>query len=120
MSDSTVTSIEKHDNIVLVHVVPQSIDEKNLSTIRAETSNAGLEAPECSVALDLSKVAYLPSLSLGGLVQLAREFKARNQRLILIGLQPIVREAMAITRLDRLFEIQDDVKALLDPTSQTK
>ena len=112
MSDSTVTVVERHPNVIVVHVQPESLDERNLSTVRADTSAAGAESPQLAVVLDLAKVGFMPSLSLGGLVQLQREFKARGQRLVLTGLRPAVRETMAITRLDRLFEIQDDPSSL--------
>jgi len=112
MPDSAVTIIERHPNVVVVHVQPESLDERNLSAVRADTSAAGAESPLLAVVLDLAKVGFMPSMSLGGLVQLSREFKARGQRLVLTGLQPVVRETMAITRLDRLFEIQDDPSSL--------
>jgi len=112
MPDSAVTIIERHPNVVVVHVQPESLDERNLSAVRADTSAAGAESPQLAVVLDLAKVGFMPSMSLGGLVQLSREFKARGQRLVLTGLQPVVRETMAITRLDRLFEIQDDPSSL--------
>ena len=113
MSESAVTVVERHPNLVVVHVQPGSLDEKNLAVVRADTSAAGAESPELTVALDLAKVGFLPSMSLGGLVQLSREFKARGQRLVLTGLQQTIRETMAITRLDRLFEIHEDLSALL-------
>lgn len=112
MPDSTVTAVERHSNLVVVRVQAERLDETNLSAVRASTSAAGAEAPQLTVVLDLAKVTFMPSLSLGGMVQLVREFKARGQRLVLIGLQPFVREAMALTRLDRLFEIHDDLASL--------
>lgn len=116
MSDSAVTIVERHPNVVVVHVQPETLDERNLAAVRANASAAGAESPQLPVALDMAKVGFMPSLSLGGLVQLQREFKARNQRLVLAGLQPAVRETMAITRLDRLFEIENDLTALTGPT----
>ena len=115
MADSKVTNVERHPGMVVVHVLPESLDEKSLSAMRADTSAAGAGSPQLPVVLDLAKVGFMPSLSLGGLVQLSREFKARGQRLVLTGLQPMVRETMAITRLDRLFEIQSDLSALTGP-----
>ena len=112
MPDSAVTTIERHPNVIVVHVQPESLDEKNLSAVRADASAAGAESPQLAVVLNLAKVGFMPSLSLGGLVQLQREFKARGQRLVLTGLRPAVRETMAITRLDRLFEIQDNSSSL--------
>jgi anti-anti-sigma factor len=108
MSESTITVIERHPNRVVVRIQDEHLNETNLSAVRADVSAAAAESPQLPVILDMAKVRFMPSFSLGGLVQLAREFKARGQRLVLAGLQPFPRETMAITRLDRLFEIQDD------------
>lgn len=112
MPDPKVTSIERQSSLVVVHVEVERLEENSLATVRADVSAAGAESPQLPVVLDLAKVSFMPSLSLGALVQLTRQFKARNQRLVLIGLQPFVRETMAITRLDRLFEIHSDLSAL--------
>jgi len=116
MSDSPVTVVERHPNVVVVRVQPDRLDETNLSAVRADAAAAGAESPQLVVVLDLAKVSFLPSLSLGGLVQLSQGFKARGQRLVLTGLQPSVRETIAITRLDRLFEIQNDLSTLIGAT----
>jgi anti-sigma B factor antagonist len=63
--------------------------------------------------LDMTNVKYLPSLTLGAMVRLANAFRARNQRLILAAMQPTVRQVISITRLDRVFEIHDDVDSAL-------
>ena len=57
--------------------------------------------------LDLSKVEFFPSVSLGSVVVLLNELKKHGQKFVLIGLGPVVRDALAITRLDKLFEIHD-------------
>ena len=59
--------------------------------------------------LDMANVKYLPSLTLGAMVRLVSEFRARGQRLLLAAMQPTVRQVITITRLDRVFEIYDDV-----------
>jgi anti-anti-sigma factor len=58
----------------------------------------------------MSKVQFVPSLSLAALVTMLREFKQAGQRFILVGIQPSVRGTLAVTHLDRLFEIYEDVK----------
>jgi len=113
MAQPAVTEIERRGGFVVVHVLPERLDESNLSAVRADTSAAGKETPSAAVVLDLAKVSFMPSLSLGGLIQILQEFKARGQRLVLVSIQPMVRETMALTRLDRLFEIQDDLKSLV-------
>ena len=112
MSDQAVTIVEKHPGLTVVRVQPERIDERSLAAMRAEVAAAGAGAPELPVALDLAKVAFMPSLSLGGLIQLAQVFKARQQRLVLVNLQAAVRETLVVTRLDRLFEIHHDLSSL--------
>lgn len=112
MPDPAVTIIETLPGIVVVRVQPETIDEASLAALRVETAAAGAAAPNHLVALDLSRVSFLPSLILGGLIQLAQVFKSRKQRLVLVGLQSSVRETLLVTRLDRVFEIQHDLAAL--------
>lgn len=113
MPDPIATIVERHPSIVVVRIQADRLDETNLAAVRSEVSAAGLDSPHLPVALDLCNVGFLPSLSLGGLVQLAQIFKVRSQRLVLANLQPSVRQTITITRLDRLFEIQDDLSTLL-------
>jgi anti-sigma B factor antagonist len=70
-------------------------------------------APEAGIRLvvvDLSRVAILPSLALGLLVQISNMCKAREQRLKLVGLQPQIRQVFSITRLDGVFQFADSVE----------
>jgi anti-anti-sigma factor len=57
----------------------------------------------------MERVKFVPSLSLAGLIRIHTEFQSRQQKLILAALQPHVRDTLVITRLDRLFELHDDV-----------
>ena len=109
MSDTPVTRIERQANCIVAHVLAASLDEEQLALLQAEISAAGAQAPALPMFVDMTQVGFMPSLSLGGLVQLLREFKARGQRLVLTGLQPVVRQTMSLTRIDRLFEIHDSL-----------
>jgi anti-anti-sigma factor len=58
-------------------------------------------------------VRFIPSLSLAALIRMLTECRAREQRLMLVGLDPTLRELFRLTRLDRLFELQADVPSAL-------
>ncbi len=113
VSDPSVALIERRPEAVVLHILADRPNESNLTALRSEVTAAAAESPELPVILDMTKVAFMPSLSLGAMVQLSRQFQVRKQRLMLAGLQQFVRETMTITRLDRLFEIHDDVPAAL-------
>lgn len=112
MSDTPETVVEKREGLIVVRILADKIDEGNLSKVRSAVGSAGAESPDLPVAMDMEKVAFVPSVSLGGLIQLYQLFKSRRQRLVLVNLQPAVRETLVLTRLDRLFEIQSDFSNL--------
>jgi anti-anti-sigma factor len=78
-------------------------------TVCSRTSTA-------NVVLDFQRVAYISSAGFRPLLSLLREVRARGGRLVLCGLQPIVQETFAITRListtgsaPAAFEVQPDI-----------
>lgn len=107
------TILERHPKAIIVRVQSETLDEKTTAAVRTATSAAAEADPQAAIILDLSRVAFLPSMSLGSLVQLSQACKANGRRLVLAGLQPFVRDLLAVTRLNRLFEIHDDVSTLL-------
>lgn len=113
MSEPAVTIIERHAGGVVVRVQADSLDEPNMKAVRASVEAAARESPQLPVVIDMAKVQFMVSLSLGELVDLSQQFKGRGQRLVLTNLQPPVRQVIAITRLDKLFEIRDDPSSLL-------
>jgi anti-sigma B factor antagonist len=113
MSDQQVTSISRRDDVVVAVVEQAEMDEVATGKMQAEVLAGAEQAKELPVVLDLSKVSFFPSLSLGAVVVLLNTLKKKGQKLILVGLQPPVREALAVTRLDKLFEIRDDVEEVL-------
>lgn len=113
MSDQQVTSIDRKDEVVVAAVQQAEMDEQATGKMQAEVLAGAELAPGLPVVLDLSKVSFFPSLALGAIVVLLNTLKKKGQKLILVGLQPPVREALAMTRLDKLFEIRDDLESVL-------
>jgi anti-sigma B factor antagonist len=59
-------------------------------------------------ALDLAKVDYLSSSGVAILVGLKRRVEARRGKIVFYHVQPIVRDLLAVMKLDRFFTIADD------------
>src|SRR5438093_5652109 len=100
MADTPATILELQDDVAIVRVQCSDLDENHVKAVRDELASASQAHSEPFV-VDLSRVKFVPSLSLGILVRIASEFRARGQRLIIAGLQPTVRQVLAITKLDR-------------------
>jgi len=58
--------------------------------------------------LDLSKVKFIDSAGLGGLVKVLKLTEAKGKRLMLCGVQSQVMMLLKLTRMESLFEIFDD------------
>jgi anti-sigma B factor antagonist len=117
MSESPKTAsiaIEKMDGAVIVRPQLKMMDENALKALagaidESSSSDTGITL----VILDLSRVAIVPSLALGSLVQVANKCRARQQKLKLAAVQPQIRQVFTITRLDRVFQFADSVEAAM-------
>ena len=113
MSIEQVTVVQPHDEIVWVVVHSAELRDEQTATMQADVLAAAGQRPGLPVALDLSKVVFFPSLSLGAIVTIMRELKKQGRKFVLLNLRPQVRETLTVTRLDRLFEIHDSLEHAL-------
>jgi anti-sigma B factor antagonist len=96
-----------------------SIDEATaLSDFRSNTFRdalyqAGEDGTTPHVALDLTRVDFLSSSGVAILVGLKRRLEAKQGKLVLFGVQPVVQELLRITRLTQFFLFADDEDAAL-------
>jgi anti-anti-sigma factor len=113
MSESPAISVELRPDAVVVRLLIPDLDEDHMLALRRELDAAVKQSPSLPFIVDMARIKFIPSLTLGALVPMAGEFRARRQRLILVALQRAVRQVISITRLDRVMEIMDDVDGAL-------
>jgi anti-sigma B factor antagonist len=87
----------------------EAIDGANAAEVKAEALRLLGETPD--VVIDLSGVQFLDSAGVGVLVGLFKNARLRGGRARFCGLTPGVRTVLELIRLDRIFEIYDDVEA---------
>jgi anti-anti-sigma factor len=109
ISEPPVTTVEHQSRVVIIRSLVEKFNDDSMRRFHDDVRAAAGAHSQLPFVIDVSKVSFMPSLSLGLLVRLATEFRSRKQRFILTGLQPQVREVFVLTRLDRVFELQDDV-----------
>lgn len=110
MSELKEIELKKLDTFLLARPQCAKLDERHTSDMQKKVQEAAEQAPELPVVLDMSEVHFLPSLSIGALVSVMHELKQRQQRFMLIGLQPEVSQTLATCRLDKVFEIYETVE----------
>src|SRR5262249_33848409 len=107
-------SIEPHTEVLCAAVHCSALDDAACDQLQREVLSAAAQQPTLPILLDLTKVKYVPSMGLGTLVMLNRKLKDKGQRFVLAGVHSDVRTVLAITRLDKLFEMHADRAAALD------
>ena len=101
--------LESHheENRTVARIVGcDSLTEYNCDALGRLFSALADGTPQPHVVLDLSGISYASSSALGALVALNRRLRSRGGWLALSGLCPVVADALAVTRLDTLFEIR--------------
>ena len=94
-------TIETRDDAVIARVNLKLFDDKNVKAMNELIGQAA------------GSVQIMPSLGLGALIQLSNQCKSRKQRLKLAAVQPQVRQAMSIAKLDKILDLVDTVEAAM-------
>lgn len=114
MSDPEAVAIQPHAEVVWAILHHDSLDETTIQQMQTEVPAAAAKQANQPVILDMSNVRFVPSTGLGALIALMRSLKKEGHRFMLVGLQPDVRTALAITHLDKLLEIQPRFEDAVD------
>ena len=118
MSEYKEIEVRPHEDVLLTVLRNDELDEEQSAVMQVEVAAAAAAKGGVPVVLDMASVEMIPSLSIGSLIGLLRALQADGRRLILVGLQPPVREVLSICRLDKVFEIYetlDDAVAAIRP-----
>ena len=108
-----VTSAEHLSHAVVIHILARELRKSEVDMLCAGVDEARATAPSLPFILDMANVDFAGSLALGVLVGLNQEFRNRGQRLIFAALQPNMRQAVDIARINRIVEIVQDVPTAL-------
>jgi anti-sigma B factor antagonist len=111
LARSPIPSLAVHcapDRTVLSIAGCDALDEDNSPLLGQRLSLLpGPTAGEC-LLLDLGGIRHVSSMGLGALVALNRRVRSAGGRFALANAGPAVKEALAVTRLDRLLEVLPD------------
>jgi anti-sigma B factor antagonist len=114
MSEPQAIAIQPHAQVVWAVIQQRELNDTAIDQMQRQVSAAAAQQPSQPVVLDMSQVEFVPSLALGALVSLMRRLKQEGHRFILVGMHPDVRTTLAVTRLDKLFEIHPNLAEALN------
>ncbi len=110
MSEQSILQIQENDNAVVVTIQCSEFDHDTTSRLRAEIDGVVAPTSTLPVLLDLSNVTFMPSMTIGALIEIAHRCKSQQRRLVLVGVTPTVQDIFKLCKLSTFFEIRDCVE----------
>lgn len=107
--DPAIVKLEERDNVSILSVEGYLQGSGELP----ETISRLLEKNNSRIVLELSQVNMINSAALGDLVRLAAQANTQGGRLLLAGPTPFVEGVLQTTRLDKFFEIHENLESAL-------
>jgi anti-sigma B factor antagonist len=98
----------KESGAVYIVEVEGSIDSKTAPELQQSVLDVVTKAQH--VVLDLSKVSFVSSAGLRVLLMVYRQLKAKDGKVVLVGLSAEIKEVMFMTGFINFFEIYDTVE----------
>jgi len=118
VSGAKLVAADRQGNAWVVSVVHPELDSLTSQQLGAELQELVDQVASDPVVVDLSRVAFLQSIALGALITFRNRLKDRGTRVALAGPIPRIRRALAITRLDAIFNVYQDVPQALEALQQ--
>ena len=109
MADNTVTEVRPHNQVLLIAVCKRTLTDVFTRALVDEVGTAAGQRPTVPIVLDLSMVKFAPSVALGALVQLTKSFQIVGRRVVLVGVDRRLRDAIHVTRLDKLLDLHKTI-----------
>jgi anti-sigma B factor antagonist len=105
---SSFTTRDESDVLVVQFETAAGLNDFRNSALRDSLYELVQARSDPLFALDLQKVDYLSSSGVAILVGLKRRVEARSGKIVFYHVQPVVRDLLAVMRLDRYFTIAED------------
>jgi anti-sigma B factor antagonist len=106
--------LEEIGDVTVAKFIDKKIlDEGNIQIIGNQLFALLEEDGRQKIVLDFSNVEYLSSAALGKLITMDKKVKAAKGKLRLCNIRPDIYEVFAITKLNKLFDMKDNLEAAL-------
>lgn len=96
------------DGDVMVLTIDGGIDSSNSEQLRTEIEKL-IDGGVTKIILDGHKITHISSLAIGVLLRLHRAMQSRGGEVKLAGLHGMFWDVLRLMKLDRAFEVYDDV-----------
>jgi anti-sigma B factor antagonist len=111
---SQITSKSIGNGLVITLLTAQLLEEAEIATLEQSLINTVKQANNVNIVLNFENVTFLSSAVLRVLIKVNTVIAERHGKLLLCGIAPKILEVFKITRLNKVFDIREDVEEAID------
>ena len=113
-------SVEYAENATIVTFIDEKIlEEMDIQALQASVMSVVAEAERINLILDFCNVQFLSSAVLGLLMRISKKVYEKEGQLKLCNISPRIYEIFKITRLNKIFDICEDVDNAIESLLST-
>lgn len=113
-------SVEYAENATIVTFVDEKIlEEMDIHSLQESVMSVIDEAKRINLILDFCNVQFLSSAVLGLLMRISKKVYEQDGQLRLCNISPKIYEIFKITRLNKIFDIYENVKSATESLLST-
>lgn len=113
-------SVEYAENATIVAFVDEKIlEEMDIHSLQESIMSVIDEAKKINLILDFCNVQFLSSAVLGLLMRISKKVYEQDGQLRLCNISPKIYEIFKITRLNKIFDIYENVKSATESLLST-
>ena len=111
-------SVEYAEDATIITFTDEKIlEDKDIRAIQESIMSVIEQAGRINLILDFCNVRFLSSAVLGLLIRISKKVYERDGQLKLCNISPKIYEIFRITRLNKIFDIYEDVKSAAESLS---
>ena len=109
MNEQAVLQFQSDPRATIATILCREFDYQGTNQFKTELASAMSGDAKLPLILDLTNVGYMPSLTLGALVELRNRFAREQRKLTLVGIQPTIVKVLQSCGMLNLFDIRNNV-----------
>jgi anti-sigma B factor antagonist len=109
-----ITSENKGNAIVVTLLMPQLLEESEITMLEQSIMQVIRKANVVNIVLNFENVTFLSSAVLRTLIKINTAIGERHGKLKLCSIDPKILEVFKITRLNKVFDIREDIDAAME------
>ena len=113
MGEKVYVNAWAEDGAVVAEVVTHSLSEYESKLVQHDVMEVVASSGSRHIVLDCAKVSFLASAGIGMMIAMRKHCLEQGGKLVVCGLGKEILEAMRLTRVDKLLQIERDRAAAM-------